>query len=1092
MKIKHSSVLFLTLLGATAGYPQITLNTIPARAIGAPAPPPKSCGSPQLIPENANPNLVEGRELYSPQGIAVDNSTSPPMVYVADAGNNRVLAWKNAASFSVGAMADLVIGQPDLCSTFASGPGTTFSTGLNAPSGLAVYKSDLYVVDSGNNRVLRYPKPFSQTSQVLPDLYVGQPSLNSRVLNQPSGQVNAPSAQGIYTASSSQVFAANIAFDSAGNLWMTDPGNRRVLRFPAAAIATGGGGLTADIEIGQVDFVSAQKTLDPTNVNSQLVTNQFAVPDGIAFDAAGNLFVSDSDLSVSNTTIPGRVLVFTAPFSSGMGAARIMGVLQQPASGATITQAQIDHTRMFDPQGIFALPNNQGIGVVDTGSSRILLFDPYTAAPAAGSSWDPNTSFSPQAKTIIGQANSCVAYPSQACRAANNGNPSPSASTLAYPSAVAVILASGDLLVADAGNNRVIGMPQQGGAYVPTMSANRVLGQDYMNTFSINLIEGKEFAFTAQSSQGLLADAGLAIDSTGDTPHLYVADPYNNRVLGFKDARKLTPGSPADIVIGQPDMHTALCNYPSGNLNQPGQSNLCGPIGLLVDSGGNLYVADSGNGRVLRFPTPFAQQSSSLQPADRVVGQAGFYSKVTDPSPATMAAPYGLALSGVNGLLVSDVQLNRVLYFPMANGDLTSPQGEAATVVFGQTGFNVVGKPTVIDDTVMTAPRHVAADSSGRLYVADTGNNRVMIFGDPHDVNTASKGAHALLTITTGLSAPRGIFVSSLTGEIWVADTGNGRSLRYPSFEQYFVTNTYNFSISGYYSAPLALAQDQYGDLMVADAYNRVEFYYPGLAWQNAASYVTNYLAPGVLATIYPLGVTFGTITANSNQQPNPVPYPTLLADTQVLFNGQPAPVLLVSPGQINFMIPMSASTSGNVDVQVVRQSTGQILTDGLVAMNTVSPAIFAGGLVNCSLAGGKCRQAAVVNDADGTVNGPNNPAAAGSYISIYATGQGFVQGAPADGDIPRAGLVQTSALPKVWINACYVDDASCTGETGVENVEFSGLSPQFPGVWQINVRIPKNTGPGAQVPLFIVMNNYTSQAFPTAGYVTTIAVKNQ
>jgi uncharacterized protein (TIGR03437 family) len=131
-----------------------------------------------------------------------------------------------------------------------------------------------------------------------------------------------------------------------------------------------------------------------------------------------------------------------------------------------------------------------------------------------------------------------------------------------------------------------------------------------------------------------------------------------------------------------------------------------------------------------------------------------------------------------------------------------------------------------------------------------------------------------------------------------------------------------------------------------------------------------------------------------------------------------------------------------------------------------------------------------VVNDVDGTVNGPGNPAAAGSYISIYATGQGFVQGAPTDGDIPRGGLVSTSITPKVWINACYVDDSNCTGET-VENVQFSGLSPQFPGVWQINVRIPKNTGPGAQVPLFIVLNNVTSQAAPT-GYITTIAVKNQ
>src|ERR1035437_6528388 len=227
MKIKHTSVLFLTLLGATAGFPQVILNSVPARAIGQSV----------LIPESGNPNLVEGRELFSPQAIAVDNSVSPPIVYVADTGNNRVLAWKNAASFSNGAKADLVIGQPDFFSTVPYGPGTTFSTGLNSPTGLAVRNGDLYVVDSGNNRVLRYPKPFSQTGQIFPDMYVGQPNVNSRAANQPNGQV---SAQGIYTATisstgSSQPLVAYITFDASGNLWMTDPGNRRVLRFPAAA-----------------------------------------------------------------------------------------------------------------------------------------------------------------------------------------------------------------------------------------------------------------------------------------------------------------------------------------------------------------------------------------------------------------------------------------------------------------------------------------------------------------------------------------------------------------------------------------------------------------------------------------------------------------------------------------------------------------------------------------------------------------------------------------------------------------------------------------------------------------------------------------
>jgi uncharacterized protein (TIGR03437 family) len=828
-----------------------------------------------------------------------------------------------------------------------------------------------------------------------------------------------------------------------------------------------------------VDFVSTQTKLDANNANSQLVTNQFAVPAGIAFDAAGNLYVSDSDLS--GTALPGRVLVFTPPFlpSSYISAARIMGVSQQSASGTAPTQSQVDHTLMINPQAIFMLPNNQGIGVVDTASSRILIFDPYPLWP------DANTSFSPQAKTIIGQANSCVAYPARACRAANNGNPSPSASTLAGPTAAA--LAGTDLLIADAGNNRAIGMPQVGGAYA---SANRVLGQDRMDTFSINLIEGREFGFVSQNAQGSCADAALAIDSTGDTPHLYVADPCNNRVLGFKDARKLTPGAKADLVIGQPDMQTALCNYPSGDTNSPTKSNLCTPVGLLVDSGGNLYVADSGNGRVLRFPTPFAHQG--LASADRVLGQANFTSKITDPSPGTMSAPYGLAFSGTNGLLVSDTALNRVLYFPMANGDLTAPQGETATKVFGQPDFVTIAKGT--DDTSMTTPRHVAADTSGRAYVVDSGNSRVLIFGDPHDVNTASADAHAVLIISN-LGTPRGIYVSPLTGEIWVTDTTNYRCLRYPNFEQYFLTGAANGSVPAY-GATLAVTQDQYGDLLVADAANRVEFYYPGLAFQNAASLFSQPLAPGVLATIYPLGVTFGTDTANANQQPNPVPFPTLLADTQVLFNGQPAPLLLVSPGQINFMIPMSlpngpTPTSGTADVQVVRQSTGQILADGLVAMDAVSPAIFTGALTNCSLTGGKCKQAAVVNAADGTANSPNNGAAAGSYISIYATGQGFVQGAPADGDVPRGGLVKTSLVPKVWINSCYVDDASCTHETGVDTVQFSGLSPQFPGVWQINVRIPKNTGPGAQIPIFIMMNNVASQSVQT-GYVTTISVKNQ
>src|SRR5581483_1745347 len=89
----------------------------------------------------------------------------------------------NATGFTNGQPADLIIGQPDAYTTSPGGPKTTFSSGLNTPNGIAVYNGDLYVADAGNHRVLRYRKPFSQTGTILPDLWLGQPTLTSNAAN---------------------------------------------------------------------------------------------------------------------------------------------------------------------------------------------------------------------------------------------------------------------------------------------------------------------------------------------------------------------------------------------------------------------------------------------------------------------------------------------------------------------------------------------------------------------------------------------------------------------------------------------------------------------------------------------------------------------------------------------------------------------------------------------------------------------------------------------------------------------------------------------------------------------------------------------
>jgi uncharacterized protein (TIGR03437 family) len=695
---------------------------------------------------------------------------------------------------------------------------------------------------------------------------------------------------------------------------------------------------------------------------------------------------------------------------------------------------------MDDPRSVFFFDNNQGIGVVDSRYHRILIFPPFEQWPSAA------TQISPTASAVVGQNGDFSAF---------GADHTPAGSTFLLPPAAAVFnrpmaatVAKGELYVADATNNRVLVMPLSG---LVAGAATRVLGQDRMDTGSIDLIEGREFQFITQDSSGAFHfDAGLAIDSTGSPSHLYVADPANSRVLGFKDIRKASAGVAADLVIGQPNGQTALCNYPTNNPNQPTSSSLCNPIGVLVDSQGNLWVADRGNGRVLRFPVPFAQTGQPK--ADLVLGQPSFINpKITDASSQTLAAPYGLAMTVKGALAVSDQVQHRVLVFQPVGGVFTNSQ--AAVKVVGQLDFQSTVSGAGL--TSLSAPHHIAADISGRLYVADSGNNRVLIFDSLDDSLFPAADATAAFSLT-GFNFPEGIYVNPVTGELWVAEANSGKYLRYPAY----VALTTNPASIGSITAPsyaLAVAQDPFGGLVTADGTHRVAMYYPGLTTTNLGNGLNRPLAPGVLASAFPLNASapFGSAAASFGTQ---VPLPVALANIQVQMDGQIVPLFMVSPTQINFQVPMAARTSGNADLLVTDVNTGQIYGAGLVPMNTVSPAI----LLNPSTQTGTLRQAAVINHDDGSLNGPTHLAKEGSWIEIYCTGQGFMANAPADG-AAATGLTPTPFRPIVVFNGVSVDDGNRTNEPNLDHIYYSGLAPGLVGVWQINVLIPKNVAVGSQ-----------------------------
>ena len=152
----------------------------------------------------------------------------------------------------------------------------------------------------------------------------------------------------------------------------------------------------------------------------------------------------------------------------------------------------------------------------------------------------------------------------------------------------------GNLYVADAGssgNNRVL---EYNTPLTTDTTADKVLGQLDFAHGNVNLTD----------SRGLSNPEAVAIDFSSTPNRIYVTDLDNHRVLGWSDAASFATGDPADLVIGQPDFLSYLCDGLDGTAVSAG--SLCVPKGIAVDGLGNLYVADSRDNRVLVVPNPFA------------------------------------------------------------------------------------------------------------------------------------------------------------------------------------------------------------------------------------------------------------------------------------------------------------------------------------------------------------------------------------------------------------------------------------------------------------------------------------------------------
>lgn len=249
--------------------------------------------------------------------------------------------------------------------------------------------------------------------------------------------------------------------------------------------------------------------------------------------------------------------------------------------------------------------------------------------------------------------------------------------------------------------------------------ANVVLGQTAFDKFA-----------QGRGRSGLRLPTAVATDGT----RVAVADTDNNRVLIW-NSFPTSNGQPADVVLGQTDFDRAVAAI--------SQTAMRGPQGVWIQDG-RLFVCDTQNNRILvwnRVPT------TNNAPADYVLGQrdftTGFTVETRDPAPTAdnLLTPVSVTSDGVR-LYVSDLGHNRVLIWNRIPTSTATP----ADIVLGQKDFTSAvdndspnlcpsngtdsdNNPTYPERCAKTLsfPRFALSDGT-RLFVADTGNDRVLVW----------------------------------------------------------------------------------------------------------------------------------------------------------------------------------------------------------------------------------------------------------------------------------------------------------------------------------------------------------------------------
>jgi sugar lactone lactonase YvrE len=577
--------------------------------------------------------------------------------------------------------------------------------------------------------------------------------------------------------------AANgFAVDGAGNLYFSVAAQNSVFKIDKSGTLTT---VTASEGPVRLGFRAAPGAGDLDS------------PRGLAVDASGDLYIAESGANrVRKVSANGAVSIVAGSAGagySGDGGPAVHAQLSQPtglaldaAGNLYIADSGNYRIRKVSLNGIISTAAGTGVaGPFSNGaatSSNIGFVDSI-AADSKGNLYIADRMagavlrVSPRGTLAAVAGQESFGY-------SGDGGPA-TAALLNSPSGVAVN-GAGSLYIADSGNNVIREVSPSG--IISTAAGSGQPGYS-----------GDGGAATSAA----LTVWGISVDGAGNL-YLYGGDSH---------IRQIGPGGGITTIAGG--------GLPAGSASAT-QTTLQFPQGLVIDSSGGLYIADAGDNVIRRLAPDgtFATVAGNGSP-----GYAG------DGGPATSAQlnnPDGLAVDAKGNLYIADSGNNVVRK--------VTPAGTITTFAGGGTGpCSYVGSAT---GAQLVSPAGLAVDSSGNLYIADSGNNciRKVLAASGAILNVAggsTTGDFYLSDQSTALGTdlyfPQGIAVDG-AGNLYIADTGNSCVRKVtPAGAVSILAGNGIFGYSGdggpassaSLGAPWAVAVDNSGSVYIADTANQ-------------------------------------------------------------------------------------------------------------------------------------------------------------------------------------------------------------------------------------------------------------------------------